>query len=104
MSDIVIWIIIGLVIVFFLWRLVTARYRIGRKMLERMSFQELVSLDQDMLKKQGLLGIYKEVLKQRTLREGYGVDVTGKPFKLTSWVETKTEQQKKDNAGTTKNE
>ena len=33
MGDIIVWIIIGLVVVFILWRIVTARYRIRRKML-----------------------------------------------------------------------
>ena len=65
MGNIIIWIIIGLVVVIFLWRLVTARYRVGRKMLERLSREELERLDQDMLKKQGLLGVYRDVLKQR---------------------------------------
>jgi len=77
MVNIIGWIIIGLVIAFILWRIVTARYRTGRKMLERLNRKELEGLNQDMLKREGLEGVYKDVLKQR-------------------------EQKDKDNAGTTK--
>ena len=65
MVNIVGWIVIGLVVVFILWRIVTARYRVGRKMLERLSRKELEGLDQDMLKREGLEGVYKDVLKRR---------------------------------------
>ncbi len=106
------WVIIGLVAVFTLLRIVTARYRNGRKMLERLSREELEGLNQDMLKSEGLEGVYKDVLKRRAkeelsvLNEWAKQDSVGKPYKV--WVvrrdKPQTSEQRGDSdAGTTKN-
>ena len=66
------WVVIGIVIVLVLrwiWRVVTARYSIGRKMLGRLSDDELGSLDKNMLRQEGLEGVYQDELKQRGIRK-----------------------------------
>ena len=112
MGNIIGWIIIiviGLSVAFIFWRTVTARYRAGRKMLERLSRKELEGLNQDMLKRDGLEGVYKDVLKQREaeelhiLNEWAKRDSVGKPYNLKVVKRDKQPEKKdKNNAGTTK--
>lgn len=82
MGDIIGWIIIGLVIAFILWRIVTARYRVRRKMLEQQQ---------------------EEKDELRILNEWARRDSAGKPYKLRVVRRGETPEQKDEgNAGTTK--
>ena len=65
MSGTIPWIIIGLVFVYMVWRLMTARTRARRNMFERMTRSELENLDIEQVRREGLEDLYREVLAKK---------------------------------------
>ena len=69
MTGVIPWIILGVILVYMVWRLLTARTRARRNMFERMSRRELESLDMEQVRREGLEDLYREVLAKKRQEE-----------------------------------